>query len=174
MFGKDPPRLLRAEIQIARRNYYEAHKLLQEFLGEYAGTQLGDRAADLEFVIAEVFLSGTKRKLWGMRILSSEDIGLEILDQLATEYPGSGMAESAIKAKADHFFDQGDFALAELEYARLVQEFKDRYGSIICDELLDVPSTGAEDVKRYMDSEDRREQCNGYVRFVVEQLFGLD
>jgi tetratricopeptide (TPR) repeat protein len=121
-------RLLRAELQIARRNYYKAHKLLQEFLGEYAGTQLGDRAADLEFVIAEVFLSGTKRKVWGMRILSSEDIGIEILDQLASDYPESAMAESAIKVKADHYFDNGDFALAELEYARLVQQFpRSRY-----------------------------------------------
>ena len=62
---------------------------------------------------------------------------------------------------------------ARAEAARLAQEFKDTHGSIICDELLDVPSTGVEDVKRYMESEERKEQCNGYVRFIVEQLFGL-
>jgi len=63
---------------------------------------------------------------------------------------------------------------ARAEAGRLAQEFKDTYGSIICRELLDIPSTGEEDVKRYMDSEERKEQCNGYVRFVVEQLFDLD
>jgi C_GCAxxG_C_C family probable redox protein len=62
---------------------------------------------------------------------------------------------------------------ARVEADRLVQEFKDKYGSIICQELLDIPSTDKEDVKRYMDSEERKEQCNGYVRFVVEQLFDL-
>ena len=62
---------------------------------------------------------------------------------------------------------------ARAEAARLAQQFKDKYDSIICDELLDVPSTGAEYVKRYMESEERKELCNGYVRFVVEQLFGL-
>ena len=62
---------------------------------------------------------------------------------------------------------------ARTEAGRLAQEFKDRYGSIICNELLDIPDAGAEEVKRYMDSEERKELCNSYVRFVVEQLFGL-
>ena len=35
------------------------------------------------------------------------------------------------------------------------------------------PDTVEEDVQRYLRSEKRKEQCNGYVRFVVEQLFGL-
>ena len=62
---------------------------------------------------------------------------------------------------------------ARAEADRLVQEFKDSYGSIICQELLDIPDTVEEDVQRYLRSEKRKEQCNGYVRFVVEQLFGL-
>lgn len=62
---------------------------------------------------------------------------------------------------------------ARTEAGRLAQEFKDTYGSIICQELLDIPGASAEDMKRYLDSEDRKEQCNGYVRFVVDQLFGL-
>jgi C_GCAxxG_C_C family probable redox protein len=62
---------------------------------------------------------------------------------------------------------------ARSEAGRLTQEFKDKYGSIICNELLDIPSSGEEDVKRYMDSKERKEQCNSYVRFVVEQLFSL-
>jgi C_GCAxxG_C_C family probable redox protein len=63
---------------------------------------------------------------------------------------------------------------ARAETARLAQQFKDKYGSIICDGLLDVPDTVLEDVKRYMESEERKEQCNGYVRFVVEQLFDFE
>ena len=62
---------------------------------------------------------------------------------------------------------------ARAETARLAQEFKDRYGSIICNELLDIPTGSPEDVKAYMDTEERKELCNGYVRFVVEQLFSL-
>jgi len=62
---------------------------------------------------------------------------------------------------------------ARAEASRLAQEFKDKYGSIVCKELLHIPGGSAEDVKAYMDSEERKELCNGYVRFVVEQLFGL-
>ncbi|UCD08119.1 MAG: C_GCAxxG_C_C family protein [Dehalococcoidales bacterium] len=62
---------------------------------------------------------------------------------------------------------------ARAEASRMAQEFKDKYNSIICDGLLDVPNTGLEDVKRYMESEERKEQCNGYVRFMVEQLYNL-
>ena len=121
-------RLLRAEVQIARRDYYKAHKHLQEFLGEFTGTEFGLRAAAMEFVIAEVFLSGTKRKFLGMRLLKTADTGIEILDQLSSDYPDTTLAEMAIKTKADYYFRQGDFALAELEYSRLVQEFpRSRY-----------------------------------------------
>ena len=121
-------RLLRAEVQIARRDYYKAHKHLQEFQGEFAGTEFGLRAAAMEFVIAEVFLSGTKRKFLGMRLLKGADTGIDILDQLSNDYPDTTLAEMAIKTKADFYYRQGDFALAELEYSRLVREFpRSRY-----------------------------------------------
>ena len=116
--------VLRARIEIARRDYYKAHKHLQELLNEYGATQAADEAIHFEFVIADVFLKGTKRKLLGMRMMPSEDIGLNILDNLAANYPGSPTAELALKTKADHFFSKGDFALAEMEYARLREQFR--------------------------------------------------
>ncbi len=85
-------------------------------------------------------------------------------------YPGfryrvpPGDNEKADKAKEE----------ARAKTSELVQAFKDDFGSIICQDLLDIPDTGEEDVKRYMDSEQRKELCNGYVRFVVEKLFKLD
>lgn len=63
--------------------------------------------------------------------------------------------------------------IARAEAGRMAQEFKDKYGSIVCNELIDIPSSDEEGVKRYMDSEERKGQCNDYVRFVVEQLFNL-
>jgi outer membrane protein assembly factor BamD (BamD/ComL family) len=115
--------LFRAEVEIARRDYYKAHKHLQEFRSEFGVTELADRAAEFEFVIAEVFLSGVRRKVWGLRILSGTDTALDILDELSASYQDSTLAEQAIKTKADFYFSQGDFSLAELEYSRLVQEY---------------------------------------------------
>jgi len=115
--------LFRAEVEIARRDYYKAHKHLREFRSEFGQTELADRAAEFQFVIAEVFLSGVKRKFWGLRILSGTDTALDILDELSASQEGTTMAEQAIKTKADFYFGRGDFSLAELEYARLAQEY---------------------------------------------------
>jgi tetratricopeptide (TPR) repeat protein len=115
--------LFRAEVEIARREYYKAHQHLQEFRSEFGLTSLADRAAEFEFVIADVFLSGVRRKLWGMRILSGTDTALDSLDELSVAHKESLLAQQAIKTKADFYFRRGDFSLAELEYSRLVQEY---------------------------------------------------
>lgn len=115
--------LLRAEVEIARGDYYQAHKHLQEFLGQYGGTELAERAAYYEFVVAEVFLSGKRRKWLGMRLLNATDTGVEILDEMPNAYPDSTLAQEAIKTKADYYFGQSEFTLAEMEYANLVEEY---------------------------------------------------
>jgi len=120
--------ILRAEVEISRRDYYKAHKHLQQFLNEYAGTEHAVRAAELEFVIAEVFLSGTRRKFLGLRILKADDIAISILDDLTTNYPEANLGERAVKTKADYYFRQGEFSLAEMEYAQIVKDFpRSRY-----------------------------------------------
>ena len=121
--------ILQAEIGIARKDYYKAHKHLQEFLNEHAGAEYAQRAVELEFVIAEVFLSGKRRKFLGLRILKADDIGISILDDLATNYPDTNMAEQALKTKADYYYSGAkEFSLAELEYAALVRDFpRSRY-----------------------------------------------
>ena len=115
--------VLRARIEIARRDYYKAHKRLRELLNAFGTSRAADEAIDYEFVIADVFLKGTRRKLAGIRMLPAEDVGIRILDDLAANYPESSTAELALKTKADHFFRKGDFALAEMEYARLREQF---------------------------------------------------
>lgn len=115
--------VLRARIEIARRDYYKAHKHLREFLNEFGATRAADEAIHYEFVIADVFLKGTKRKFLGLRMLPAADIGVSILDDLSANYPDSPTAELALKTKADYFFAKGDFSLAEMEYARLREQF---------------------------------------------------
>ncbi|MCH7525936.1 MAG: outer membrane protein assembly factor BamD [Planctomycetes bacterium] len=115
--------LLLAQAKKARRNYHAAHETLQELLSDFRGTGYAEEALVEDFNIAEVFLSGVRRKLWGMRLLKADETGLEILDRISTDYDGTAIAEKAIKTKADYFYRRGDFSLAELEYARLVREF---------------------------------------------------
>ncbi len=112
-----------AEALIGLHRYGKAHELLQQFLNQYSGSQLTDEALRLEFLVAEAYLSGTKRKLFGLKLLSGTDAAEQILDTIAIDYPESRYAEYAVKTKADHLFNQGEYLLAELEYSQLVKDF---------------------------------------------------
>ena len=127
-YGRDDalyPELLiqKAEAFIGRRNFTDAHETLQAFLNEFGGMILTDEALRMQMVVAEAFLTGAKRKVWGIFRFSGKDLAYRILDELSAGYPDSRYAEAAIKTKADHLFQQGDFELAELEYARLLREY---------------------------------------------------
>ncbi len=115
--------IARAESLIGRRDYDKAHKLLQEFLNRFAGLDLTAEALRLEVIIAETYLTGVKRKFLGLRILDSEDTAFEILDDVSIGYPNEPIAPLAIRIKADYLFRTGEYPLAELEYARLIQEY---------------------------------------------------
>lgn len=115
--------LAKAEVLIGQRLFYKAHQLLQEFLGEFGGGSLTGEALRLEFVIAETYFTGVKRKLWGFRILSGVDTAHAILDDISVNYSETPFAAYAIKAKADYLFANGDHALAEFEYARLLKDY---------------------------------------------------
>ncbi len=112
----------------ALRNYYRAHEILDRLMNEYAGTEAAGEGALESFNVAEVFLTGVRRKVWGIRLLSGRNTALDILDGIASQFAETSLAEQAIKTKADYYFRQGDFSLSELEYSRLVQSFpRSRY-----------------------------------------------
>jgi len=115
--------LERAEAWIGRKDLVKAHEALEEFLGEFSGVALTSEALRLEFVIAESFLAGAKRKVWGIFRFSGHDLAYKILDEISASHPDSRYAELAIKTKADHLFKEGDHDLAELEYARLLRNY---------------------------------------------------
>jgi outer membrane protein assembly factor BamD (BamD/ComL family) len=115
--------VVKARALIGLREYDKAHKVLQAFLSEYAGIELTSEALQLEFIIAEAYLGGAKRKLWGLRLLSGEDMGLRILDEIAADYPETELAELATKTKADYLFRIGEHGLAQLEYTHLQREY---------------------------------------------------
>lgn len=120
--------IAKAEALIGLKDYDKAHAVLQAFLGEFGGMTLTAEALRLEFVIAEAYLSGAKRKVWGIFRVSGEDLGYQILDEISTDHPDSPLGELAVKTKADHMFKVGEPALAELEYARILKDFpRSRY-----------------------------------------------
>lgn len=115
--------IARAEALIGQGDYCKAHKQLKEFLDQYYVEELTAEALRLEFVIAETFLGGVKRKFLGIRMLSGVDLAQSILDDISISFPDSELAPAAIKTKADHLFKTGEHALAQMEYERLVREY---------------------------------------------------
>ena len=113
--------LLDAQIEKALGHYDAAYDILIQLLEEFRRSESGREAVVEMFNIAEVYLGGVRRKFLGMRLLNATDFAIQILDDIATQYPDTGIAEQALKTKADFFHDKGDFGLAELEYGQLVR-----------------------------------------------------
>jgi len=120
--------IAQADALIGRKQFDKAHTILQSFLSEFGGMAITTEALRLEFVVAEAYMSGVKRRVWVVFRVSGVDEAYKILDQIAADYPDSRLAELAIKAKGDHLFKVGEQALAELEYARMLRDYpKSRY-----------------------------------------------
>lgn len=116
--------LAKAEALIGREEFDDAHELLQKFLDEYGGMAITIDALRLEFIIAEAYLGGVKRTVWGVFRVSAVEEGHKILDEIIADYPDTKLAELAYKAKADRLFRAGEHDLAELEYARLLRDYQ--------------------------------------------------
>ena len=115
--------LAKAEALIGREQFDDAHELLQKFLDEYGGMAITVDALRLEFIIAEAYLGGVKRTVWGVFRVSAVEEGHKILDEIIADYPDTKLAELAHKAKADRLFRAGEHDLAELEYARMLRDY---------------------------------------------------
>ena len=183
-YGKDGPLygevlFYQADAEFLTGNFMKAHELYQEYLNQFPGTPLAERAIHRDFVIAEVFLSGRKKKTWGFRIFTAYDEALEILDNIAIEHPDSILAEQAVKTKADYYFNGGEFGLAEDEYARLAREFPNsRYTSLAMlrsaqSALASFPGVQFDDAS-LIEAQERFQQFRTqYPIFAREQQIGI-
>jgi C_GCAxxG_C_C family probable redox protein len=56
----------------------------------------------------------------------------------------------------------------------LVRSFAEKFGSIICLELLGVDLSDPENARRFFESGEGEEKCHRYVQWVVEKLYELE
>lgn len=113
-----------ATAQFELGEYRAAHDAYKALLNDFPGSTYAERALSAEFRIAEQYLAGQKRKAWGglLRIRDYEE-GIKIMDDIIANHAGTELAELAVKTKADYYFRQGDFDLAQDEYARLARDY---------------------------------------------------
>ena len=108
--------VLRGDARRARRNFYQALYDYEEVLRGYPASEWYAVALEREFEIAERFAGGTKRKLWGMRILSAAGEAEEIFIRIQERSPGSELGEKASLALADFYFRRAAMVSAAEAY----------------------------------------------------------
>ena len=112
------------DAELALNNRMQAYKQYEKALDQYPGLEGEERIVRSEFAIGVAFLAGVKQKVFGIFRFPAYEEGLDILEKVVQRTPGAALAEDAIKAKADYYYRNGEFALAETEYARLAQSFR--------------------------------------------------
>lgn len=115
-------RLLLGECYFIEGDYWKAVENFQG-VAENSSGDLFRRANERCVDVARAFLSGEKRIVWGFLRLPAYDDGIEILDRVWEREPGTRLGEYALKLRADYYFGNGDYGLAQDEYANLVQQF---------------------------------------------------
>jgi len=63
---------------------------------------------------------------------------------------------------------------ARQDASELVRNFTERFGTIICRDLLGFDFSDAEAARQFRESGIWKEKCDKYVQFVIEKLYELD
>ncbi len=63
---------------------------------------------------------------------------------------------------------------ARQDASELVKSFSEKYGTIICLDLLGLDFSNPEEYRQFRESGISREKCDKYVEFVIEKLYELD
>ncbi|HSW47059.1 MAG TPA: outer membrane protein assembly factor BamD [Phycisphaerae bacterium] len=120
---------LKATAELETNDYREAQDTYQQLLNNYPGSIYAERALSGQFRVAEQYLAGKRRKaLGGLFYIKDRDGGVKIMDDLVVNYGDTPLAESAQLAKANYYYERGEFDLAQDEYARFARDFpRSRY-----------------------------------------------
>jgi hypothetical protein len=63
---------------------------------------------------------------------------------------------------------------ARSDASELVTSFTQRFGSIICRNLIGLDFSKPEELRRFRESGIAREKCDKFVQFAIEKLYELD
>lgn len=119
--------LIQGDAVAARGYYYLSLKSYEAIINLYPGTEQYRTALEREYDIAKLFVGGLARKSewFGIRVLSQEDEGVELLIRVQERLPGSDLGERASIAIGDYYFDQGSMEMASEAYDVFLLNYPD-------------------------------------------------
>ncbi|MHC4447425.1 MAG: tetratricopeptide repeat protein [Planctomycetota bacterium] len=115
--------LIRGDALHARGNHYKALFDYEYIARVFPGSEAFITAAERELEIARLFAHGTKRRMWGLRLLDASDEAQELLIRIQERLPGSRLAEEAGMELADFYFRRREMDLAADMYAIFIENY---------------------------------------------------
>jgi outer membrane assembly lipoprotein YfiO len=94
-----------------------------EVLDEYPDSKYFNAALDLQYKIADAYLSGKKDEFLGLGLIGEEDEAVEMLYRIQARVPGSPLAQKCLLRTADYYYAHGDFELAHDTYGYFIKSF---------------------------------------------------
>lgn len=96
---------------------------LDELLDLHPESRLFYPAIEKQYEIADRFLRGYKRRLFGLAILGAEEEGIDMLFRIQERAPGSPLAERALLRSADYYYDRKQYELAADAYSAYARAY---------------------------------------------------
>jgi len=115
---------LRATALFAVKEYYQAFEQCEELIAQYAGSPHYRDAIQKEIEIAELFMAGERRRIWGMPLLiGAESEAIEILRKVYEHQPAGDLAAGVVLKIADYHWSKGHWVEAEDYYDKYCREY---------------------------------------------------
>ena len=108
--------MLRGDAKALRGNYFKSLFDYEYVVRMYPESELFNDVLEREFRVAQLFARGTKRKLWGMRIVPAYGESEELYIRIQERSPGSQLAERSGVELADQYYARAEMGLASEAY----------------------------------------------------------
>ena len=109
--------VLRGDALVAQKRYYDALFDFEYVARGFPASEAFVTSLERELDVARLFATGTRRKLFGMRLLDAGDEAEELLIRIQERLPGSELAEQAAMELADYYFRKRLMTLAAEMYS---------------------------------------------------------
>jgi outer membrane assembly lipoprotein YfiO len=114
--GLEEAMFLRGQAMMDRGRYANAYEAFEEQLASFPGGMFVLRALHREYDIANAFVEGRKRRVWGIFWVGAEDYGTKIFTSIAATAPGTSIARKALLRMGDYYYEDGQYAAAVRVY----------------------------------------------------------
>lgn len=120
---------LAGESELADGDYWQAYEWYERVLDRYPTGELYERTLARETVVADAFLAGKWRRVWGIFFFPARAEGLDILGRVAERLPTSTLAEESLLKIGDYHYQREHWVEAAEAYEHYLEFFPDREAS---------------------------------------------